>query len=93
MLNRLTGLATASVRRDHEVVVFFKDEGVHILNNLTNAQISRLSLKKIKLLACRTSVIEHSDGSVDDITRVAESSSLGELIEIIENCERVVFLN
>ena len=89
----LTGLATAAVGRSHEIAVFFNSEGVRLLKaSSTGSRLASLVSNGVRLLACRTSLRECGIGYEEDLVEGTEMSSPGELVELVEGCDRVVFL-
>jgi len=91
-LDAVCGLAAASAGRGHEVTVFFHMDGVKLLNvSLRTGRLVHLLPLGVRLLACRTSARER--GVEGDLVEGAEMSSLGELVELMERCDRALFLD
>jgi len=87
-VNRLT---QASVSKGHRVVIFFNSQstGLLKLDRDSNRALSGLGAR---LLACRTSAQEMGIASAGDLIEGTELSSMGELVELMEEAERALFL-
>ena len=83
----IVGLAEAASKRGHEVIVFFNEESVRLL-----AKGSGLESACGSLLACRSS-LRDAGFRGEDLIPNARMSSLGELVELLEKSDRVVFLD
>ncbi len=83
----IQGLAEAAEKRGHEVTVFFNEESVQLLAKGSGFQPSCGNL-----LACRTSLRDAGLKGVD-LNPKARESSLGELVDLLEKSDRVVFLD
>ncbi len=86
-------LTKESLPRGHRITVFFTSDSTLLLNSKNNSPliISLLDLD-VRLLACRTSVLEHDLASSQQLIERAEMSSLGELVSLMEKADRTVFL-
>jgi len=92
-LDSALGVAAAAARRGHEVTVFFYMGGVHLLK--ASRALSRLtdpSMRGVRLLACRTSAKERGIDSEAGLPERTEMSSLSELVELLDRCDRALFL-
>lgn len=86
-------MASATVDRGHSVVVFFNAEGVrHLMAASGPAWIAPLIGKGVRMMACRTSVMECGFETGKMLASGAEMSSLSELIELMEWSNRTIFL-
>lgn len=89
----ITGLATAARDRGHEVAVFFDGASVRLVGSESaNREIEALAPRGVRLLACRTSAATSGISSTGDLIRGAEMSSLSELVELMEESDRTIFL-
>lgn len=92
-LETIQGLATAAHTREHRIEIFFDAESVQLLNVKGGARnVANLVSQDIRLLACRTSAKELGMASPDDLADGVEMSSLGELAELLDACDRTVFI-
>jgi sulfur relay (sulfurtransferase) complex TusBCD TusD component (DsrE family) len=94
-LSMVCGLISAAAKKGHEITVFFHMEGVRLLmasRDHVRKYFAPVIPMKVKFLSCRTSAIKFGMESKDDMIEGAEMSSLGELIEIMGRCDRVLFL-
>ncbi len=82
----LEGLTKAAKNRGHEVTVFFSEESVKLLQ-----RPSPIHGFASAFLACQTGMA-NSGMSENDLDRGARMSSLGELVELMEGCDRTLFL-
>jgi predicted peroxiredoxin len=82
----MLGVARASKERGHRVTVFFNEESVKLL-------VDHSSLKGLdaEMLACVTAC-EYSGIKKDDFIEGARITSLGEMISIMEEADRTLFL-
>ncbi|NQT07717.1 DsrE family protein [Candidatus Bathyarchaeota archaeon] len=91
--NTLTGLADAALSRDHEVTLFFSDVSVKLLiPRGDEVGYAGLQSRGTRLLVCRTSVVVSGVPSSGGFIGGVEMSSLGELVELIEDHDRVIFV-
>ena len=92
-LDSVIGLTTVSVRRGHEVAAFFHMGGVNLLKaSQASNRLATFASEGVRLLACRTSANERGIESTDEFVEGAEMSSLGELVELLDRCDRALFL-
>lgn len=92
-METVEGLTTATLARGHEVTVFFNSKSVRLLEVERDVgRITNLALKGVRLLTCRTSAQEFGLTSPDNLVEGAELSSLGELVELMEDCDRTLFI-
>lgn len=92
-LETACGLAATAIERGHEVSVFFHMDAVCLLEASRAAdRLASLALSGVRLLACRTSAKERGVESEGDMMEGAEMSSLGELVEMLDSCDRTLFL-
>ncbi|MDP2900407.1 MAG: DsrE family protein [Candidatus Bathyarchaeota archaeon] len=85
-LRDVEGLSSAAARAGHDVTVFFNEESIQLLKSP-----SPVEYLYADLLACRASAIEYQI-TKDNMAVNARMSSLGELVEQLEQNDRVVFL-
>jgi len=89
----LTGLADAALSRGHDVTLFFSDRSVRLLRaGDDDASYAGIRSRGARLLVCRTSAMASDVTSSGGFTGGVEMSSLGELVLLIEDHDRVVFL-
>ena len=86
----LRGLAASMTVKGYKVVVFFSEDSVELL------KADRNELKSlpggVKMLACRTAVKDHGLNGIEDMILGAEMSSLGKLVELLDEADRCIFL-
>ena len=80
------GLSSAAVRAGHNVSVFFNEESVKLLQS--PSQVESLYAD---LLACRASCADLGIGK-EELIANARMSSLAELVDLLEQSDKVVFL-
>jgi sulfur relay (sulfurtransferase) complex TusBCD TusD component (DsrE family) len=91
--NTLTGLADAALSRDHEVTLFFGDRSVSLLVPRDDEKdFTELQSRGTSLLVCRTSVATSGIPSSGGLIEGVKMSSLGELVDLMEDHDRVIFL-
>ncbi|MEM2893039.1 MAG: DsrE family protein [Candidatus Bathyarchaeia archaeon] len=86
----LRGISSASVKRGHSVIIFFTGDGVNHLRE--EGMLNKLSSMGVRLLACRTSARERKVALEGTLREVVEISSLSMLVELLETCDRALFL-
>ncbi len=92
-METVEGLTTATLARGHEITVFFNAESVRLLEAERDVgRIASLASRGVRLLTCRTSTQEFGITSPDNLVEDAEFSSLGELVELMEDCDRTLFI-
>jgi sulfur relay (sulfurtransferase) complex TusBCD TusD component (DsrE family) len=86
-------LSRESLSRGHIITIFFNSDSTHLLNSSNDSPffISLLDLD-VRLLACRTSVLDRELASDQQLIEKTEMSSLGELVSLMEEADRTVFL-
>ena len=91
--NTLMGLADAALSRDHEVTLFFSDRSVRLLAPRDDEKdYTKFSSRGTRLLACRTSVATSGVPSSGGFIEGVEMSSLGELVDLMDDHDRVIFV-
>ena len=86
-------LTQASVSKGHKVAVFFNSLSTRLLGSDGGSpHLPALSELGVRLLACRTSALESGLASNGALVEEAEMSSLGELVGLIEEADRALFL-
>jgi len=85
-LRDVEGLSSAAARAGHDVTVFFNEESIQLLKNPSSVEYLYADL-----LACRASAVEYQI-TKDNMAVNARMSSLGELVEQLEENDHVVFL-
>jgi len=86
-------LASASILSGHQVTVFFFMSGVKLLDSSGNYEWSQLLIEAgVRLLACRTSTMDLGITFEGPLSLGVELSSLGELVELMDRCDRALFL-
>lgn len=87
----IVNLTSASLDKGHRVTVFFDAEATRLLEKKRIGEFSGLISQGVRLLACRTSARELGL-TPRDIVEGAEMSSMGELVDLIEASDRILFL-
>jgi len=91
--NTLTGLADAALSRDHEVTLFFSDRSVRLLVPRDGeTDYTEFSSRGTRLHACRTSVATSGVASSGGFIEGVEMSSLGELVDLMDDHDRLIFV-
>jgi sulfur relay (sulfurtransferase) complex TusBCD TusD component (DsrE family) len=86
-------LSSASIHNGHQVTIFFFMSGVKLLDSSENHEWSRLLIEAgVRLLACRTSTTDLGITFESPLSSGVELSSLGELVELMDRCDRALFL-
>ena len=85
-LVHLIGLVRAAKDRGHDVVVFFNEESVKLL-----VQYPMLSELGVDMLACQTTC-QYMSIKEEDIIKGAKISSLAEMVMMMEQKDRTLFL-
>jgi predicted peroxiredoxin len=91
-LDRVVGLSTASADRGHEVTAFFNAESVLLLRPENGGALRELATRGVRLLACRTSAFDHGLTSSGAMVEGAILSSMGELVDLLDECDRALFV-
>lgn len=86
VFKHLLGVANSAIARTHKVTVFFNEESVKLL--LDHNSLGNLG---VDLLACVTSC-EYSGIKQENMVDGARVSSLGEVIQLMEEVDRTLFL-
>jgi len=86
MLRHLQGLASAASDRGHTVTVFFNEESVKLL-----ADPGAVKGLDAEMLACVTAG-QYSDMEEGDLVEGARFTSLAEVVTLMEECDRTLFL-
>ena len=90
---KIEGLAKAALARGHEVTVFLNGVSVRLVKSGGRTSgFSDLVANGVRLLVCRTSAATSGIESPNQSVRGAEMSSLSELVDLIEESGRVLFL-
>jgi predicted peroxiredoxin len=74
------------------VTAFFTERSVTLLKKTREKGGSSRFPDGLKLLACRTSAATHGLASRRDMVEGAEMSSLGELVDLMTDSDRVLFV-
>jgi predicted peroxiredoxin len=85
-LVHLMGLVRAAKDRGHDVVVFFNEESVKLL-----VQYPMLSELGVDMLACQTTC-QYMSITEEDMIKGAKISSLAEMVMMMEQKDRTLFL-
>ena len=80
------GLVRAAKDRGHNVVIFFNEESVKLL-----VQYPMLTELGVEMLACHT-VCEYVGIKEEDLIEGARMTSLAELVTLMEEKDRTLFL-
>ncbi len=92
-LETVYNLTQATVSRGHRVIVFFTSQSTGLLgSDRGSPYLSALSKLGVRLLACRTSMLESGLASSGALIEEAEMSSLGELVGLLADADRALFL-
>lgn len=87
-LDRLYGLSKTALSRRHELIVFLYSQGVRIILHEKFKDLEEL--EGLRLLACQTSLRECGLDPSNHLK--LETSSLSELVELMERSDHVIFL-
>ncbi len=82
----MLGLASAAIDRGHRVTVFFNEESVKLL-----AEPGVVEGLDAEMLACVTAG-QYSGVTDDDLVEGARFTSLGEVVTLMEECDRTLFV-
>lgn len=88
----IKNLASACLKKGHEVAVFFNAESTRLLKAKKADGFSEIVRRGVRLLACRTSAANLGMASTEDMIEGSEMSSLGELVDLMEASDRTLFL-
>lgn len=92
-LETAQGLFTAAVNKGHRVSVFFYMDAVSLLGvSEAVERLTALISSGVRLLVCRTSAKERGVELEANTVDGMEMSSLGELVELMDGCDRSLFL-
>ena len=92
-LETVYSLTQASILKGHKVVVFFNSQSTRLLaSDRDPPHLPALSELGVRLLACRTSAQETGLAPKGALMDGAEMSSLGELVGLIVDADRALFL-
>ena len=86
MLRHVLGLASAARGRGHAVTVFFNEESVKLL-----AEPGAVEGLGAEMLACITAG-QYSGIEEEDLVEGARFTSLAEVVSLMEECDRTLFL-
>ena len=86
MLRHVVGLASASRERGHRVTVFFNEESVKLLTR--HAALRGLDAE---MLACVTAS-QHAGIAEEELVEGARFTSLAEVVTLMEECDRTLFM-
>jgi sulfur relay (sulfurtransferase) complex TusBCD TusD component (DsrE family) len=85
-------LVEASLERGHRVVVFFNDESVRLVRADGDPSLGGLSSRGARLVVCQTSAALSGLSSRGAFSEGVEVSTLGALIEFMDDADRVLFV-
>ena len=92
-LETLHNLTRATLSRGHRVVVFFNSASTGLLgSDRDSPHLRSLSDMGVRLLACRTSALEAGLAPRGSLMNGAEMSGLGELVGLMAEADRALFL-
>ncbi len=86
MMRHVIGLASAARGRGHRVTVFFNEESVKLL-----ADPGAVMGLDAEMLACVTAG-QYSGVKDEDLVEGARFTSLAEVVTLMEECDRTLFL-
>ena len=86
MLRHVLGLASAAHEKGHTVTVFFNEESVKLL-----AEPGAVMGLDAEMLACVTAG-QYSGVKGEDLVEGARFTSLAEVVTLMEECDRTLFL-
>jgi predicted peroxiredoxin len=90
---KIEGLAKAALAHGHEVTVFLNGVSVRLVKSGGRTSgFSDLVTKGVRFLVCRTSAATSGIESHDQLVGGVEMSSLSELVDLMEENGRVLFL-
>ena len=85
-------LVEASLERGHKVVVFFNDESVRLVRAGGDPSLGGLPSRGVRLVVCQTSAALSGLSSQGAFSEGVEVSTLGALIEFMDDADRVLFV-
>lgn len=86
------GLVDTSLARGHRVTVFFSDESVRLVKADGDPELVGLLKRGVRLLICRTHAMLSGLTAAGAFADGVESSSLGELVDLMEESDRTLFI-
>ena len=86
MMRHVLGLASAAHEKGHTVTVFFNEESVKLL-----AEPGAVEGLGAEMLACITAG-QYSGIEEEDLVEGARFTSLAEVVSLMEECDRTLFL-
>jgi len=86
----IVGLSNSLSMKGHKVIIFYNDESVSLLES-GRAELTGLPVG-VRLKVCRTTASKKGLNKREDFIIGVEMSSLGELVELMEEADRTVFL-
>jgi len=90
---KIEGLAKAALARGHEITVFLNGVSVRLVESGRRIRgFPNLLIDGVRLLVCRTSATTSGIESPDQLVGGAEMSSLSELVDLMEESSKVLFL-
>jgi predicted peroxiredoxin len=92
-IERIVGLSNASIIKGHDVKIFFNGKSVLLLRlDVGHMSLHRLVSKGLRMLACRTSALDYGLSSSHEMLDGVCMSSMSELVELLEDCDRALFI-
>lgn len=85
-------LVDAALARGHRVTVFFSDESVRLVKADGDPELIGLLKRGVRLLICRTHAMLSGLASAGAFADGVENSSLGELVDLMEESDRTLFV-
>ena len=86
----IVGLTSILSERGHKIIIFFNNESINILKNYRE-DLTELPVGT-RIKACRTTANKYGLNKKSDFIIGIEMSSLGELVDLMDEADRTVFL-
>ena len=86
----IVGLSSSLSDKGHKIIIFFNDESVKLLKK-DREELTILPVG-VRLKVCRTTASRNGLNKREDFIIGVEMSSLGELVDLMDEADRTVFL-
>jgi len=87
-LDKLSEFSKETLSKGHELIIFLYSQGVKLIKKKKIKHLAKF--EGIRLLACQTSLREYGLDPSNYLD--SEMSSLSELVELLEQSDRVIFV-
>jgi len=96
-LQTVVNLAEAALRRGHDAIIFGTGDGVENLKksaaNPLASYLTRLMEAGLRLMVCRESARSRGLSAEADFIGGVEMSSLAEMVELMDSCDRTLIFS